>query len=47
MAQRTVVPSERGEDDGALVRLMAMLQEVLEHDGSFVASGPADIGVPP
>ncbi len=47
MAQRTVVPSERGEDYGALVRLMAMLQEVLEHDGSFVASGPDDIGVPP
>jgi hypothetical protein len=29
------------------VRLMTMLQEVLEHDGSFVARGPADIGVPP
>ncbi len=47
MAQRAVVPSERGEDDSALVRLVAMLQEVLEHEGSFVASGPADIGVPP
>jgi hypothetical protein len=41
------VPSERGEDDGALLRLMAMLKEILEHDGSFVASGLADIGVPP
>ena len=47
MAQRTVVPPERGEDDGALVRLVAMLQEILEHDGSFVASRAADIGVPP
>jgi hypothetical protein len=29
------------------VRLMTMLQEVLEHDASFVASDQADIGVPP
>jgi hypothetical protein len=41
------VASEGGEDDGALVRLVAMLQEVLEHDASFVAKGDADIGVPP
>jgi hypothetical protein len=47
VAQWTVVPSERGEDDGALVRLMAMLEEILEHDGSFVENGLADIGVPP
>jgi hypothetical protein len=26
---------------------MAMLEEILEHDGSFVENGLADIGVPP
>jgi hypothetical protein len=29
------------------MRLMTMLQEELEHGGSFVTSGRADIGVPP
>ena len=47
MAKRAVVALERGEDHGTLVRLMAMLQEVLEHDASFVAKAGADIGVPP
>jgi hypothetical protein len=47
MTQRTVVTPERGEDHGAFVRLMTMLQEELEHGGSFVTSGQADIGVPP
>jgi hypothetical protein len=41
------VPPEGGEDHGALVRLMAMLQKELEHGVSFVAHGEADIGVPP
>jgi hypothetical protein len=29
------------------MRLMTMLQEELEHGGSFVTSGQSDIGVPP
>jgi hypothetical protein len=41
------VALEGGEDHGTLVRLVAVLQEVLEHAVSFVANGDADIGVPP
>jgi hypothetical protein len=43
VAQRTVVSSDGGEHDGALVRLVA----VLEHDRSLAVSAPADIGVAP
>jgi hypothetical protein len=47
MAQRTVISSEGGKDDGALVRFVAVLQQVLEHDGSLAGTWTADIGVAP
>ena len=47
MTQRAVVPSEGGEDDGALVRLVTVLKEVLEHGRSFAVGGLADIRAAP
>jgi hypothetical protein len=35
---------ERGEDDSALVRLVAVLEQVAGHESSLPRSGFADIG---
>src|SRR4051794_4347399 len=41
------VASEGGEDDGALVRLVVVLEEELGHVASLASRGSADIGAPP
>lgn len=44
VAKRALMPLERGEDDAALMRLVAVLEQVLGHGSSLPPSGSADIG---
>ena len=47
MTQRALVPLERREHDAALVRLVAMLQEVMEHPSRLLPRRCTDIGRTP
>src|SRR3954470_18244114 len=47
MAKWAVVALERREHGAAVVRLMAVLQQVLEHAPSIEVTGARDIGVAP
>jgi hypothetical protein len=44
MPQRALVPLERREHDAALVRLVAMLQEVMGHPSRVLPRTWTDIG---
>jgi hypothetical protein len=47
MTQRAPVSLEGGEDDAALLRVVAMLEQVAGHESSFARTGCADIGASP
>jgi hypothetical protein len=47
VAKRAVESFERGEDDAALVRLVAVLKQIPRHRSSLPRSGCADIGASP
>src|SRR5882724_8489097 len=47
VAKRTLVASERGEDDSALLRVVAMVKQVAEQAAIIARRRYADIGVTP
>lgn len=47
MTERAAVSAERGERDAALVRLVAVMDQVARHAVSIAALPPRDIGGAP
>jgi len=47
VAERALVPPERGKDDAAFIRLVAVMKQVTGHGPSVALPGRADIGRAP